>query len=246
VDTPDGVDIDGDVDMELGSEDWEDEEEEAERVEEVVDEKEEEDEDNGKEPRTSGQGEMVTTSVDNVDSMVDDQATVLPQQGQEMRQHTPQPQPPAPAPRPQTPEPPSGPRTLETHTLSRLEFLWLLMRQKPRPAPPTLREAEAAGNTLYVDVERQLLSQSAGADCLTDSPLPNIPLPTVPLPDVPLPDLPLSDVALPEIPLTRARPQWSVGKECTSPRFAEEAWVWVRVAFLSCEFPLLSSIHLWH
>jgi hypothetical protein len=47
----------------------------------VVDEDEEEDEDNGKEPRTIGQGEMVNTSADDVDTMVDDEPTVLPEQG---------------------------------------------------------------------------------------------------------------------------------------------------------------------
>jgi hypothetical protein len=33
----------------------------------------------------------------------------------------------------------------------------LVTPQKPRPAAPTLREAEAAGNTSDVDVEQQLL-----------------------------------------------------------------------------------------
>jgi hypothetical protein len=42
----------------------------------------------------------------------------------------------------------------------------------------------------------------------------------VPLPDVPLPHVPLPDVPLPEVPLPEARPDGSVGKECTSPRFA--------------------------
>jgi hypothetical protein len=51
-DSPDGVDIDGNVDMERYSEEGEDEEEEDEREEEGVDEDEEEDEDNGKEPLT--------------------------------------------------------------------------------------------------------------------------------------------------------------------------------------------------
>jgi hypothetical protein len=179
----------------------------------VVDEDEEEDEDNGKEPRTIGQGEMVNTSADDVDTMVDDEPTVLPEQGQEMREHTPRPQPPAPAPRPQTPEPPPRPRTPETHTLSGLEFLGLVTPQKPRPAAPTLREAEAAGNTSDVDVEQQLLGESAGGDSLPDVPLPDVPLPDVPLPDVPLPDVPLPDVPLPDVPLPEARPDGSVGEE---------------------------------
>jgi len=75
--------------------------------------------------------------------------------------------------------------------------------QKPRPAAPTLREAEAAGNTSDVDVEQQLLGDSAGGDSL-----PDVPLPYVPLPDVPLPDVVLPDVVLPE-----ARPDGSVGEE---------------------------------
>jgi len=116
-----------------------------------------EDEDNGKEPRRIGQGELVNTSADDADTMVDDQPTVLPEQGQEMREHTPRPQPPAPATRPQTTEPRPRPRTPETHTLSGLEFLGLVTLQKPRPAAPTLREAEVAGNISDVDVEQQLI-----------------------------------------------------------------------------------------
>jgi len=80
--------------------------------------------------------------------------------------------------------------------------------QKPRPAAPTLRKAEAAGNTLDVDVEQQLLGESAGGDSLPHVPLPDVPLPDVSLPDVPLPDVPLPDIALPE-----ARPDGSVGEE---------------------------------
>ena len=80
--------------------------------------------------------------------------------------------------------------------------------QKPRPAAPTLREAEAAGNTSDVDVEQQLLGELAGGNGLPNGPLPHVPLPDVPLPNVPLPDVPLSDVPLPE-----ARPDGSVGEE---------------------------------
>jgi hypothetical protein len=57
----------------------------------------------------------------------------------------------------------------------------------------TLREAEAAGNTSDVDVEQQLLGESAGGDSH---------------PDVPLPDFPLPDVPFPE-----ARPDGAVGEE---------------------------------
>ena len=82
--------------------------------------------DNGKEPGTIGQGEMVNAPPDDADTMVDDQPTVLPQQGQEMRNHTPWPQPPAPASRLHTSEPRPQPRTLESVTLNGLEFLRLV------------------------------------------------------------------------------------------------------------------------
>ena len=81
---------------------------------------------------------MVNTSPDDVDTMVDDQPTVLPEQGPEMRDHTKRTQPPAPAPRPQTPEPRPRPQTLVTHPLSGLVFLWLVCLQRPRLAAPTL------------------------------------------------------------------------------------------------------------
>jgi hypothetical protein len=140
VDAPDGINVDGDVDMERDGDDEveEDEEEddekkqdEEEEEEEVVDEDEEEDkdEDNGKEPWRIGQGEMLNTSADDVDTMVDDQPIVLPEQGQEMCDHTPQPQPPAPAPRPQTLDPCPRLRTPETQPLSRLEHMGLVTPQ---------------------------------------------------------------------------------------------------------------------
>jgi hypothetical protein len=78
VNAPDGVDLDGDVDMDRDSDDDEEEDEEKEDAEEVED----QDEDDGNEPLTLGQGEMVNTSADNVDTMVDDQPIVLPEQGQ--------------------------------------------------------------------------------------------------------------------------------------------------------------------
>jgi len=139
VDAPDSVDLDGDVDMERDCDDdeeedeeQEDEEQEDEEEEEEEDEDEEEDkdEDDGKEPRTIGQGEIVNTSADDANTMVDDEPTVLPEQGQDMCQHTPRPQPPAPAPRPQTLEPSPRPGTLETPTLSGLEFLGIVTPQK--------------------------------------------------------------------------------------------------------------------
>jgi len=82
--------------------------------------------------------------------------------------------------------------------------------QKRRPAAPTLREAEAAGNTSDVDLEQQLLGESAGGDSLPD----------VPFPDVPLPDVPLRDVPLPHVPVAEACPDGSVVEEGTSPRVA--------------------------
>jgi hypothetical protein len=163
VDAPDGVDLDGDVDMERDGDDDEEEDEEEKDEEkedevlveeEVKDEEEDEDEDDGKELWTIGQGERVNTSADDADTMVADEPTVLPEQGQEMRKNNLRPQPPAPAPRPQTPEASPQPRTPQTHTLSGLWFLGLVTPQKHRPVAPTLGEAEAARNTSDVDVEQ--------------------------------------------------------------------------------------------
>jgi len=93
VDAPDGVDSDGDVDMD-GYTDNEEEEDDEEEDEEKEDEEEEDkDEDDGKEPRTIGQGEMGNPWADDVDTMGDDQPIVLPEQGQELREHSPRPQP---------------------------------------------------------------------------------------------------------------------------------------------------------
>jgi len=107
VDALDGVDLDVDVKMERDHEDEEDEESEEKQEEEEVneDEEEDEDEDNGKELRTIGPGEIVKSPADAADTMVDDQPTVLPELGQDMREHTPWPQPTVPAPQPQTLEP---------------------------------------------------------------------------------------------------------------------------------------------
>jgi hypothetical protein len=218
VDAPDAVDLNGDVDMERDGDDDEEENEEEED-EEKEDEEENKDEDDGKEPQTIGQGEMVNTSADNADTMVDDEPTVLPEQcqemeqGQEMHEYTLRPQPPAPALRPQTLEPPPRLGTPETHTLSGLEFLGLVTPRKPRPAARTLRETEAARNTSDVNVEQQLLGEWAGGDSLPYVPLPDVPLPDVPLPDIPLLDVPLPDVPLPDVPLPEARPDGSVGEE---------------------------------
>ena len=117
---------------------------------------------------------MVNILAGDGDTMVDDQPIMLPQQGQEMREHTPRQQPPAPAPWPQTPEPHPRPRSPETHQLSQLEISGLVMPLKPRPVVPTLREAEEAGNTSDVDVDQQLLGKSEAGNSLPNVPLPNV------------------------------------------------------------------------
>jgi len=146
------------VDMERDGDDEEEEDEveEDEDEQEDKDEEEDKDVDDGKEPQTIGQGQMVNTSADDVDTMVDDQPIVLPEHSQAMHGHTPRPQPRAPAPWPQTQESRPCPGTLQTHPLSGLEHVGLVTPEKPRPAVPTLREAEAAGNTSDVDVDQQL------------------------------------------------------------------------------------------
>ena len=100
VDTQYGVALDSDMDMERDGDDAEEKEkeEEHEKDEEEQDEDEDEDEDDGNDPRTICQGEMIDPSAYDVDTIVDDQPTMLPEQGPVMRQHTPQPQPQACAP----------------------------------------------------------------------------------------------------------------------------------------------------
>jgi hypothetical protein len=73
--------------------------------EEEEDEEDDRDEDEGKEPWTLGRGEMVNTSPDDVDTMVDDETIVLPNHGQERHKHTPPPQAPVATPQPQTLDP---------------------------------------------------------------------------------------------------------------------------------------------
>jgi hypothetical protein len=83
VNSPDSIASDRDVDMQTDGDDEEGEDEKTEDVEEEeVDENENEDknEDDGKELQMIGQGEMVNTSADDVDTMVDDQPIVLPEQ----------------------------------------------------------------------------------------------------------------------------------------------------------------------
>jgi hypothetical protein len=49
--------------------------------------------------------------------------------------------------------------------------------QKPRPAVPIPREDETARNPSDVDVDQQLLIESAGGDSPPDVHLPDVPLP---------------------------------------------------------------------
>jgi len=239
-DAPYGVDLDGNMYMERDgdSEQVEDKEKENE-VEENEDDDEYEDEDEGKDCWTIGKGEMVNSSADDVHIMVDNQPTVRREQGQEMREHTTPPPLPASAPQPQTPEPRQRPQTPETHPLSWLEFWRLLTPQIPHPATPTLKEAKTAGNTADVDVEQQLLVESAADKSLPSVSLPNVPLSDIPLSDVPLPNVPVSNVPLPKISLPEARPGGSVDMKWTSPCITEEACVRIRVWFLFCGFSLL-------
>jgi len=146
-----GMDLDSDVDI-LSEGDHEEEEDpkeeddvEEDEAEEDENEEEDEDEDDGKEPQTIAQGEMANSVADDVDTMVDDQPIILPDQGQQMWEHTSWRQPPVPSPWPQSPELRPPPCTPETHPLSGLQLMGLGTPQKPRQAVPTLRGDEAAG-----------------------------------------------------------------------------------------------------
>ena len=136
-------DLNGDVNMERDGDNEKEQDEEQEDGKEVQHEDEyedeDEDDDDGKEPQTISQGEMVNTLGDNVDSMVDDQPTMLPEKSHEMREHTPWRQPLAPGPQPQTLECHPRPQTLETHPFSWQEIVGSLMPQNPRPAAPCLQ-----------------------------------------------------------------------------------------------------------
>jgi len=81
---------------------------------------------------------MVKTSANDVDTMVDDQPFVLPQQGQEICEYSPTQRHLSPAPLPQTPELRPQHRTPETYPLSGLDDVWLVMPLKPLPAVPSL------------------------------------------------------------------------------------------------------------
>jgi len=152
-------DVDNEEREDDKEEDEEEEDEEEEEEEEDKDEKEDKDEDDGKEPRTIGQGELVNTSEDKVDTMVDDQPIMLPEQCKEMHEHTPQPQPPAPAQWPHTVEPHPRPPTLKMYPISGLEHLGRVTPQEHHLAVPTLREVEAARNTSDENMDQQLLGE---------------------------------------------------------------------------------------
>ena len=199
-DAQSGVDFDGEVDM---GRDGDNEVEEDEEEEE--DEEWENNELDSEERRTIGQGEIVTKSADDTDSMVDNQPSMLPEEGQEMSKHTRWPQPPAPVDRAQIPSCFSPLRTLGNHPVRGLEHFGRRTSQKPPPAAPNLQEAEAAENTSDVDMDQQQLSKSAGGDSLCDVPVSDIPLADVPLANVTLADIPVAnvshaDVALADVP----------------------------------------------
>jgi hypothetical protein len=73
-----------------------------------------------------GEREMINTSADDTDTMVDDQPSALPKHAQEMLENTPWVQALAPTAQPETPEPHTRQQTPETHTPSGLEFLGLV------------------------------------------------------------------------------------------------------------------------
>jgi len=157
MDAPCGVDLVCDEGLTRDSDDFEEEVEdiEDEAVEEE-EEKEEEDENvnDGKEPRTIGQGEIVTTSADNVDAMIVNQPIMIPEQGQEMEKHTPGPQLPEPAPWPETPQPCPPPQTPEIHPLTWLESFGLVMAQICCAGLPAPQGSEGARITLDVNVNQ--------------------------------------------------------------------------------------------
>ena len=87
---------------------------------------------------------------------------------------------------------------------------------------PTLQEAEAARNTLDVDVDQQLLGKCTGANSLPDGPLP--------------------DVSIANAPLPESCPDGSVGEGWTSPHVPEEEkGVVFRLGSGSCLVQFLSS-----
>jgi hypothetical protein len=87
------------------------------------------------------------------------------------------------------------------------------MLPKPRPAAPTLREAETARKISNVDVEQLLLGESAGGDRLPDVCLLDVPLSDLHPPNIHRTVILLPAVPIPDVPLPEARPDGSVGKE---------------------------------
>jgi len=128
------------------------------------------DEDDGKEPGTIGQGQMVSTSADDVDTMVKDHPNVLAEEGNKMCDHTQWPYCLAPATWPQTQEPHPRPQTLQTHPVSGLKDLGLVMAQRSHSAVPTRLQDKAARNNIVVDVDQKLVGESNGSISLPDVP----------------------------------------------------------------------------
>jgi hypothetical protein len=110
-------------------------------------ENEDENKDDGQEPQMVGQGEIVNTSADDVDLMVDNQPIILPAQCKEMCKDSLQHQPLAAGPWPLSREPHPGPHPPESHPLSRLHNVDLVTAQNPRPAVATLNDTDAARST---------------------------------------------------------------------------------------------------
>jgi len=133
VDATEGINSDSDVDIERNHDDYEvaDEEEENEESEDAdeehADTEEDEDEDAAIEPPIIIQGEMVNTSVNGVDTMVDSQPIMLAEQGRKMREHTPSQEPQETATLPPALEPFPQSRTPYTCPLRCLEHFGPLM-----------------------------------------------------------------------------------------------------------------------
>jgi hypothetical protein len=128
-------------------------------------------------------GEMVNPSADDVYPLVDKGPSVLPDQGQEMHEHTPQPEAPVPTPWPEALEPCPGQQPPATHPLSRLHLLGLVMPQKPHTVVTTQGEAGVPRMSSAVDREldreQQLLPKFPGGDRLPDTAFRGIHLPDV-------------------------------------------------------------------
>jgi len=131
-----------------------------------------------------GQVDMRITLADPVDTIANEQQSVLPEHGQELSEYTPLPHPPALTSRLHTAEPHPWPQTPETHPLNGLEHLGRIMSLKPHLMVPTPRGADSAGITSHADVDQKLHSESAGVNSLPTAPLLVFPLPYAYLPEV--------------------------------------------------------------